>query len=196
MPLDLLLALFGFALASACTPGPNNTMLLASGANFGFRRTLPHMAGVALGFPLMVLAMGLGLSAVFEALPTLAAILKAVSFAYLLYLAWKIATAAPPEEGAEKGRPLSFFQAAAFQWVNPKAWAIALSVVAAYGAQDVPMLLGIALIFAAAGCVSTTGWTVIGQQATRLLSSRRRLVIFNRIMALLMVASLVPAMLG
>ncbi|MCX7646320.1 MAG: LysE family translocator, partial [Rhodobacteraceae bacterium] len=119
MNADLLLALAAFAFVTSITPGPNNIMLMTSGANFGFRRTLPHMAGVALGFVFMAAAVGLGLVRLFDAWPASHTVLKAASVAYLLWLAWKFAHAAPPEGRDEAGRPMTFLQAAAFQWVNP-----------------------------------------------------------------------------
>lgn len=123
MNTELLLALLSFAFVTSVTPGPNNLMLMASGTNFGFGRTAPHMIGVALGFAVMILLVCLGIGAVFAALPGAMLVLKIASCAYLLYLAWRIATAPPPsiDDGAPTGRPLNFLQAAAFQWVNPKA---------------------------------------------------------------------------
>ncbi|MFM8614006.1 MAG: LysE family translocator, partial [Alphaproteobacteria bacterium] len=120
----LFWALIGFALTTSCTPGPNNAMLTASGANFGFRRAVPHMLGIILGFPAMVLAIGLGLGTVFTALPWLHLALKYVGAAYMLYLAWRIATAGRGK-GAGAAKPIGFFEAAGFQWVNPKAWIMA-----------------------------------------------------------------------
>ena len=131
MTFDLLAALLFYAFVASITPGPNNLMLMASGANFGFRRTVPHMLGVALGFVFLALMVGLGLAGLFLAFPASHTVLKAVSVAYLLWLAWKIANAAPARAEAAAGRPFAFLQAAAFQWVNPKAWAMALTAVTA-----------------------------------------------------------------
>ena len=121
MSLDLALALIGFAFASSITPGPNNVMLMASGANFGLRRTVPHMLGVSLGHSFMVLIIGLGLAELFQSLPVLRQSMMIVCAIYLLWLAWKVANAAAPGQGHSGGRPLTFLQAAGFQWVNPKA---------------------------------------------------------------------------
>ncbi len=132
MTYSLLAALALFAFVSSITPGPNNLMLMASGANFGFRRTVPHMLGVALGFVFMVVLVGSGLVQVFDAWPLSYTILKSVSVIYLLYLAWKIATAAPAAQTSAGGTPMTFPQAAAFQWVNPKTWAMALTAITAY----------------------------------------------------------------
>src|SRR5262245_35169175 len=126
MPSELLWALLVFVVVTLFTPGPNNAMLMASGLNFGFRRGLPHLWGVALGFAVMVLAVGLGLGALFAAYPAAYTVLKYVGAAYLLYLAWQIASASPHEEGGDpRGRPITFLEAAAFQWLNPKGWVMA-----------------------------------------------------------------------
>ena len=125
MTYELLIGLIGFAVASSITPGPNNLMLMASGANFGFRRTIPHMVGISLGHAFMVMLVGLGLGKLFDTYPVAQTVLQVLSTGYLLYLAWKIANAAPPQEGVARGKPFTFFQAAAFQWVNPKAWYMA-----------------------------------------------------------------------
>ncbi|HOZ35008.1 MAG TPA: LysE family translocator, partial [Tabrizicola sp.] len=127
---DLLLALLGFAFVTSVTPGPNNMMLLASGVNFGLRRTLPHMLGISVGHSLMVFVLGLGVAGAIQTSPRAGVVLKVVSVGYMLWLAWKIAHAAAPGEGRTGGTPFSFLQAAAFQRVNPKAWAMALGAVA------------------------------------------------------------------
>ncbi|MFW8635354.1 LysE family translocator [Cribrihabitans pelagius] len=190
---ELLAALALFAFVSSITPGPNNLMLMASGANFGFRRSIPHMLGVALGFVFMVLLVGAGLVQVFDAFPVSYTVLKAVSVAYLLWLAWKIAHAAPAEARREAGRPMTFLQAAAFQWVNPKAWAMALTAISAYTPdQTLTAILFVGVVFGAINLPSVGSWTVLGQQMARFLTSRRRLTLFNWSMALLLVASLYP----
>src|SRR6185503_7650641 len=125
--METLLPLLGFVVASTVTPGPNNLMVLASGANWGLARTMPHIIGIALGFPVMIVAIGFGIGAVIEAAPWVETMLKSVAFAYLLWLAWKVARAGRPDAKVDGARPLSVLQAAAFQWVNPKAWAILLS---------------------------------------------------------------------
>ena len=143
---DLLSALVLFAFVASATPGPNNMMVLTSGVNYGFRRSIPHMAGIALGFGLMILLVGLGFGQLFEWLPWLYAALKVLSVAYMVWLAWKIATAGPvtPDSRASDARPLTFLQAAAFQWINPKAWTICLAAVAAYTATEL-ICSGVAL---------------------------------------------------
>lgn len=193
MTYDLFLALALFAFVSSITPGPNNLMLMASGANFGFRRTIPHMLGVALGFVFMVLMVGVGLVQVFDAYPVSYTVLKTGSVAYLLWLAWKIAHAGPVKSGDEQGSPMSFMQAAAFQWVNPKAWAMALTAISAYTPdQTIAAILLVSAVFGAINLPSVGSWTVLGQQMARLLTNPRRLQVFNWTMALLLVASLYP----
>lgn len=190
-----LIPLALFALATSLTPGPNNLMLLASGANFGFARTIPHMLGVALGFVFMAFLMGVGLARAFQTIPQLHTVLTVVSAAYLLWLAWKIANAAPPKEGGETGTPMTFLQAAAFQWVNPKAWAMALSAVTIYAPSDTAMaMLVVAAVFGAVNLPSVSLWCLLGVQMRRLLTNPVRLSAFNWTMATLLVASMVPVL--
>ena len=191
MTYDVLLALAGFALATSITPGPNNLMLMASGANFGFRRTVPHMAGISLGHMFMIVLIGLGLIQLFEAFPLLYTAMTVASIAYLLFLAWKIANAAQPAKGEASGTPLTFFQAAAFQWVNPKAWFMALTAITVYApSQNFGAILSVAAVFAMINLPSVSVWTWMGQQIRMLLTSQVRLRAFNWTMAALLVASL------
>ncbi|WP_093036302.1 LysE family translocator [Roseovarius azorensis] len=193
---DILIALATFAFVTVMTPGPNNLMLLASGTNFGFTRTIPHMLGIGLGFPLMVACVGLGVMQIFDLWPLSYTILKIASVGYLLYLAWKIAHAAPPKEAMAETRPLTFLQSAAFQWVNPKAWSMALSAITLYATgRDLAAVLWVAGVYVAVSTISTTSWTVLGQQLRRLLKDQTRLRIFNWIMAALLVATLIPVLL-
>lgn len=197
MTYDLLLALLAFAFVSSITPGPNNLMLMASGANFGFRLTIPHMLGIGIGFTVMIVMVGAGLMQIFDAYPVSHTILKVFSVAYLLWLAWKIARAAPPETdaSAEKGRPFTFLQAALFQWVNPKAWTMALTAITVYAPdRSLMAVLVVALAFGAVNLPSVSVWTVLGQQMARLLTSPTRLRAFNWVMAGLLVASLYPVL--
>jgi len=193
MTFDLVPALAVFALVSSITPGPNNLMLMASGANFGFRRSIPHMLGIGLGFCVMVLLVGAGLVQVFDAYPVSHRSLKTVSVMYLLFLAWKIANAAPVQTAQGKGTPMTFLQAAAFQWVNPKAWSMALTAVTVYTADTtLPAIALVAPVFGAINLPSVSAWTLLGQQMARLLTNATRLRAFNRSMAVLLVASLYP----
>lgn len=193
MNIELITASLAFAFAGTMTPGPNNLMLLASGANFGFLRTIPHMLGVGLGFVLMVFLVGVGLMQVFAAYPLIHSVLKVFSIAYLLWLAFKIANAAPPKGADATGRPMTFLQAAAFQWVNPKAWAMGMAAITNYAPeQSLAAVLMVAGAFACSSVFSTTGWTTLGQQMARILDRPDWLRMFNLLMALLLVASLYP----
>ena len=199
MSYDILIALVGFAFASSVTPGPNNVMLMASGANYGLRRTVPHMLGISVGHAFMVFMVGVVLLGVFLAYPALNIVLKVVSAAYMLWLAWKIANAVPPEMKQVTGKPFTFLQAAAFQWVNPKAWFMATTAISAYAPQDRGLVLGslmVAGIFAATNLPAVTVWAWIGVQVRRWLGTARRLRVFNISMALLLVASLWPMLVG
>lgn len=193
MTADLLLALAGFAFVSSITPGPNNLMLMASGANFGLLRTVPHALGVAIGFTVMIVLVGLGLARLFEALPWARGALAMLSIGYLLFLAWKIANAAPPERAQVEGTPMTFLQAAAFQWVNPKAWTMALGAVTLYASGTVWSVLAVAAIFGAINLPCISSWTLMGREMRRILTSPRRLRAFNWTMAGLLVASLWPS---
>lgn len=193
MTLELIPALVAFAFVSSITPGPNNLMLMASGANFGFARTIPHMLGIGIGFSVMVLVVGAGLVQVFDSHPGSHSVLKVISVAYLLYLAFRIATAAPARAGKIRGRPMTFVQAAAFQWVNPKAWSMALTTVTAYTPDTTLAAIAlVALVFGAINLPSVSIWTLLGQQMARILTNAARLALFNRTMATLLIASLYP----
>ena len=198
MSYDLLLALTLFAFVSSITPGPNNLMLMASGANFGFRRTLPHLLGVGIGFTLMIVLVGVGLVQVFDLYPISHQILKVVSVIYLLWLAWKIANAAPPEGDVQsEGTPITFIQAALFQWVNPKAWTMALTAISAYTPDQTLYYVSlVALVFGIVNLPSVSVWTVLGEQMARFLTSAARLRAFNWAMAGLLILSLYPVVLG
>ncbi len=193
MTYELFLALLGFAFVTSVTPGPNNMMLLASGVNFGVRRTVPHMLGISLGHAVMVFLVGLGLAGIFKAWPPALTVLKLVSVAYMLWLAWKIALAGAPGAGKAAARPMTFLQAAAFQWVNPKAWAMALGAVAAYvPVPSVGAYLTVALVFASVNLPSVAIWAGAGQAVRRWLEGPGRLRVFNWTMAVLLVLSLWP----
>ncbi|OSR29274.1 lysine transporter LysE [Pseudomonas savastanoi pv. retacarpa] len=192
---DLLLAFTLFAFVTSITPGPNNMMLLASGVNFGFSRTLPHMLGISIGFFVLVLAVGFGLGSVFKAWPLLYTILRYVGAAYLLYLAWKIATSGPASDNVDsQGKPLSFMSAALFQWVNPKAWIMAIGAISTYTPMQgyfynvVVISAGFALI----NLPSVGIWAGFGSLLRNVLRDPLGLRIFNGVMAVLLVASLYP----
>jgi len=190
----LLVSLFVFVFAASFTPGPNNIMLTASGVNFGFRRTIAHMLGIIVGFPAMILLVGLGLGQIFIVFPQLHEILKWLGSAYLLFLAWKIATAAQPKQRKRKARPLSFLQAASFQWVNPKGWIMSVAALANYTTVSTSywvQTLLVAGIFFLASLGATSSWTFFGALIGQLLQSQLALRVFNAMMAALIVASIV-----
>lgn len=199
MTVDLILALSLFAFVASITPGPNNIMLLASGVNFGFARTIPHMLGVNFGFVLMILIVGAGIGQVFAVVPQLYLMLKVISVAYMLWLAWNIATSGPVDKSADSGaKPMTFLAAAAFQWVNPKAWAMILTAVAAYTlpGQFLYSLGVMALVFGFINFPSIACWAGFGVALRDLLRDPARVRIFNYVMAGLLIASLVPVVLG
>ncbi|MBN3724887.1 LysE family translocator [Burkholderia sp. Ac-20379] len=183
-----------FALVTSITPGPNNTMLLASGVNFGFRRTLPHMVGISTGVAIMMVAVGFGLGEAFARLPVLYTVLEVASIAYLLYLAWRIGTSGKVNANNGKSRPMTFVEGALFQLVNPKAWMMVLTAATtvqlshSYGASAIGM--AVVFIFVGFPCISV--WAAFGQSMRGFLSNPRRLRTFNVTMAVLLVASLYP----
>jgi threonine/homoserine/homoserine lactone efflux protein len=191
---DLAGPLALFALVSSITPGPNNIMLASSGLAFGFRRSVPHWLGVNLGFTLMILLVGLGVGEMFHRTPVLYTVLKYGGAAYLLYLAWKTATAGQIKDGAARSRPFTFLQAAAFQWVNPKAWVMAVGVAATYipSAGFVPNLIVGTLLCGVINLPSVGVWVAFGTALRRLLHRPAAVRAFNGAMALLLVASLYP----
>lgn len=196
MTYEILTALIAFAFVMSVTPGPNNLMLMASGANFGWRRTLPHMAGISFGFGAMTLLIGVGLVQLFDAFPLTYTILKFASVAFLLYLAYKIATSSPPSDVAQsaQGKPMTFIQAALFQWVNPKALTMALTALAAFTPQGSGFwgVALVALIFSAVNLPTISSWVLLGTQLRRILDVRWKLRAFNIGAALLLLGSLYP----
>ena len=192
---SLLIAFVIFAVVMFFTPGPNNIMLLSSGLTYGFRRTVPHIAGVTFGFAFMVGAVGVGLGAVFIAYPVLQTILKYLGVAYLIYLAAVIATSEPVEPDQEGGRgPMTFWGAAMFQWVNAKGWVMVIGTITAYAAiasfpWNIAIQVTLSLIL---GVLSCTLWALFGTALRPILRSRRAVRAFNIVMAVLLLASLYP----
>jgi threonine/homoserine/homoserine lactone efflux protein len=188
-------ALLAYAFVTSVTPGPNNFMLLASGVNFGFIRTIPHMIGIAGGFFLLLIAVGFGMGALFTAFPVAHVALKVAGAAYLLYLAWRIATSRSMGKAGEAGaKPMTFLEAAAFQWVNPKAWVMALTAMAIYSNPERPFLSVwiIAAAFALVNLPSVSTWAGFGTALRGFLSDPRRLKWFNIAMGVLLVLTLWP----
>lgn len=195
MEIANLIPLFAFAFVTSVTPGPNNMMLLASGANFGFRRSGPHMLGISLGHAFMVLLMGLGLAAVLHQAPSVMLALKVASMAYVLWLAWKVAHSAAPKGAAAGAKPLTFLQAAAFQWVNPKAVAMAITAVTVYGGNGgLGATVAVAAAFGTVNLPSVAIWCAAGERLRQWLQNPARLQVFNWTMAVLLVASMLPVL--
>ncbi len=194
MTLEIFLALVGFSLVSSITPGPNNLMLLASGTNFGMIRSIPHMLGISGGFAFLLLCVGFGLGEILEKAPTLYLALKIAGALYLVYLAWKIANSGPVQKAEAEGKPMRFFEAAAFQWVNPKAWVMALGSMTAYTNQEnYALSVGIvALVFTLVNLPSIAVWCGLGMWLRQFLSDPVRLRFFNIAMAISLVVCLWP----
>jgi len=190
MDTQTLLALTGFAMAASWTPGPNNMMLAASGATFGWRATVPHAMGVALGFPLMIFLIALGLGEIFQRSAALRTGLAWGGFAVILYLGWRIAMAGAAKTGA-RARPLNFLEAAAFQWINPKGWVMAVAAAATYASGGAPLREAgvLAAVFLAVSLPGAQGWTLFGVGIGRMLGTGVRLRAFNVIMGLLLASS-------
>lgn len=193
---DLLIAAALFALVSSITPGPNNTMILASGVNFGLRRSLRHLAGICLGFGFMLVVVGLGLHAVLDAYPIILQTLRYVGAVYMLWLAYKLATAAAPTaQGNPQGHPMGFWAAVAFQWVNPKAWIMAMTAMTTYVLPTQPQtaqVLWLSAVFMLVNIPCVSAWAAFGSAMRLVLQDPLRLRIFNVSMALSLVASLYP----
>ncbi|MBZ3692546.1 LysE family translocator [Phyllobacterium calauticae] len=194
MSLEIFFTLLVFAFVTSITPGPNNLMLLASGVNFGFRRTIPHMLGIGSGFFSLLIGVGLGLGALIQTIPLVYTILKFAGGAYLVYLAYKIATSRSLGTVDGNARPMTFLEAAAFQWVNPKAWVMAVTAMATYTAPQAYLatVLIVGIAFALVNVPSVSSWAAFGQFMRGWLSDPARLKWFNISMAALLVASLWP----
>jgi threonine/homoserine/homoserine lactone efflux protein len=194
MSQSVLLAFIVFAIVMFFTPGPNNVLLLASGVLFGFRQTLPHIAGVTVGFAFMVGAVGVGLGAVFIAYPVLQVVLKYAGAAYLIYLAIAIARSHSVKSVVGMARPMSFWGAALFQWVNAKGWVMVIGTITAYAAiatfpWNIAIQVGLSLILGTLSCIA---WAPFGSALRPVLHSERAVRTFNIVMALLLLASLYP----
>jgi threonine/homoserine/homoserine lactone efflux protein len=195
---ELILSLISFSVSMAITPGPNNVMVTASGVNFGYRRTIPHILGIVFGFPVMIILIGLGLGSIFKSFPVIHYILKYVGAAYLLYFAWKIATFSSFNNNGKRNKPFTFWQAVLFQWVNPKAWVIAVGAIATFTSVDNHIffeVLLIAFVFCIICFPCVSLWAFLGTNIKRLLTTDYYRKIFNISMALLLVISLIPVFL-
>ncbi|ABI71207.1 LysE family translocator [Shewanella frigidimarina] len=196
--MELVFAIALFAFSAGITPGPNNIMLMTSGVNFGIKRSIPHLMGISLGFPTMILAVGLGLSAIFQAYPFIHIVIKVIGISYLLYLSWLIANSSNKMEGKQVSKPFTFLQAAAFQWVNPKGWIMAVGAIATFTSVQQELnsqVITIASVFLCVAFPCAIVWLGFGVALKRLLKNERQQRIFNITMALLLVASIIPMML-
>jgi threonine/homoserine/homoserine lactone efflux protein len=197
MPLEQLLALIGFVFVMTGTPGPNNMMLLTSGANFGFRRSMPHILGITVGCQILLIAVALGLGQVLIRYPSVALVLKVLCGLALIYLAWMLVrpVSVLPATGEIKvPRPLSFWQAAMFQWVNPKAWMMMITAFATYTQPTamVSSILIICLLFVLVGMPCISIWNLFGASLKRFLQQAGRARVFNISMAVVLLGSMYP----
>lgn len=193
MTLDILLSLIALSFAAAWTPGPNNALVAASGANFGMRRTLPHVLGIALGFPLMVLIVGLVLGELFQQSAMLREILRWGGAAVLLWVAWQIARTGGLGARGGAARPFTFVESAAFQWINPKGWVMAIAITAQFVQPERPLVTAgvVSGVFVAAGLTSAMGWAALGQALRIWLAVPARLRAFNIAMGALIALGVV-----
>jgi len=195
--LAMILSIATFTLSTSISPGPNNIMLLSSGLTFGYKRTIPHMSGIFFGFPLMVLIVGLGMGALFEKFPLVLTVLKFVGILYLFWMAYKIANNSSSydvEENSES-KPFSFMQAAMFQWVNPKAWIMAITSISIFVTSNehgITQIIIISFIYFLSGCVSCNTWAFGGTVLKRFIKSEKSVQRLNIAMAILLVASVLP----
>ena len=198
LPLETATALVSFAFVASITPGPNNILLTASGVNFGFARTIPHMLGICAGFMALMLAVGLGVGMILAAVPQLQTALRIAGAAYMLWLAWKVANAAAVGEAAERSQPMTFWEAAAFQWINPKAWVMAVGAMAVYVRRDHAFadMLVVTLVFGLVTVPAVVTWAAFGHVLRKALRDPAKVRVFNIAMALLLAASVLPIMIG
>jgi len=193
----MILSIATFTLSTAITPGPNNIMLLSSGLTFGYKRTIPHMAGIIFGFPMMILVIGLGMGSLFEKFPFVLTSLKFIGILYLFWMAFKIANnkSSYDVEKNTTSKPFSFLQAAMFQWVNPKAWIMSITAISIFvtsNENSIDQVLIISLIYCLSGCVSSNTWAFGGTVLKKFIKSEKSVQRLNITMAILLVASILP----
>ena len=191
MTLTTILSLLGFAMVAGWTPGPNNALVATSGAQFGFRRTFPHVAGVGVGFPFMVFCVSLGLGAIFQQSALIRESLRILGIVVLLWFAWKVATTGKPSAQSGRRRPFTFLESASFQWINPKGWIMAISISSQFADPERPIYSSaiIAFIFILVGFSSASGWTLFGTAMQRWLTTDARANAFNWTMAIMLLLS-------
>lgn len=192
--LQLLALMAAYSLVTSISPGPNNTVLLTLSARFGHRGARAHLVGMVVGLSAMVIAMSAGLGAFFAAYPAVYQVMKYVGFAYVLYMAWRIYRSAIPQPGEDAGPPATVWRSTLFQWVNPKAWIVIATFVTAYipvdlGPWGIALALGMFIGFTMPGAVV---WVFVGRLIARWLTTPRSQKMFTTVMALALVASMVP----
>lgn len=192
--MEYYLSIILFCLVTSITPGPNNIMLMSSGLNHGVLKTVPHISGIIVGFPLMVAALGFGLGTLFLNYPVIHQVIKIAGISYLMFLAWKIANTSNANAGKPLKEPLTFMQAAAFQWLNPKAWVIGIGAIATFttvGNIEIQVII-IVFTYLFVGAFSMGLWLLMGASLQKILRSQNQLKVFNVVMAILLVLSIVP----
>ncbi len=192
--MEYYLSIILFCLVTSITPGPNNIMLMSSGLNHGVLKTVPHISGIIVGFPLMVAALGFGLGTIFLNYPVIHQVIKIVGISYLLFLAWKIANTSNANAGKQLKKPFTFIQAVAFQWLNPKAWVIAIGAIATFttvGNIEIQVII-IVFTYLFVGAFSMGLWLLMGASLQKILRSQKQFQVFNVAMAVLLVMSVAP----
>ena len=195
--LSVLLSIFSFAFVMVITPGPNNILLLSSGLNFGYKKSLPSIFGVMLGFPIMVIIVGLGIGIIFKNYPYVYYIMKIIGIIYLFYIAYQIATSNDEikSSSVKEKKPFTFIQIVIFQWLNPKAWVMAITSTTLYVTNNnhsIIQVFIIAFIFLLMGIISTNSWTLGGVFLQNILKIKLHIKIFNIFMAVLIIVSVLP----
>lgn len=193
--LPLFIPMIGFMFVAAITPGPNNIMLASSGANFGFRRTIPHFMGVTFGFFVLMLLVSLGLGVLFEQFPMLQQIFRAAALCFILYLAWRIANSGKSAGASKRARPINFIEAASFQLINPKGVVMAITVNATFISPDAayaPQIIALVGMFTLLTLISVMSWAGFGLVIGRFIQTDRRQTVFNVTMAILLLVSIMP----
>jgi len=193
----MIISIATFTISTVTTPGPNNIMLLSSGLTFGYKKTIPHMSGIIVGFPFMVVLVGLGMGVIFEKFPIILSILKIVGILYLFWMAFKIAnnTNSYEVEEGQKSEPFTFFQAAIFQWVNPKAWIMAITAISIFvtaNENSYLQVITIAFIYLLSSIISTNSWAFGGVVLKKFIKNESSVKKLNIIMAVLLIASVLP----
>lgn len=193
----MIISIATFTISTVTTPGPNNIMLLSSGLTFGYKKTIPHMSGIIVGFPFMVVLVGLGMGVIFEKFPIILSILKIVGILYLFWMAFKIAnnTSSYEVEEGQKSKPFTFFQAAIFQWVNPKAWIMAITAISIFvtaNENSYLQVITIAFIYLLSSIISTNSWAFGGVVLKKFIKNESSVKKLNIIMAVLLIASVLP----